>query len=90
MLQIFNHTTGTAFTLAMGLALTATQTQAQGFPTQPTEVNGAVIDAIPMADEDFVVHKGDQVTARIPGIEPDDEMDTLQMYPPSVNSQVTD
>lgn len=90
MLQIFNRTTGAALAFAMGLALTATQAQAQGFPTQPTEVNGAVIDAAPTPGEDFIVHKGDQVTARIPGIEPEDEMDTLQMYPTSVNSQVTD
>jgi len=90
MLQIFTRTTGVVFTVAMGLALTATQAQAQGFPTQPTEVNGAVIDAFPTPDEDFIVHNGDQVTARIPGIEPEDEMDTLQMYPTSVNSQVTD
>jgi hypothetical protein len=90
MLQIFNRTTGAAFTLALGLALTASPAQAQGSGSQPTEVNGAVIDALPTPDDGFIVHKGDQVTARIPGIEPDDEMDTLQMYPTSVNSQVTD
>lgn len=90
MLQIFNRTTGAALAFAMGLALTATQAQAQGFSTQPTEVNGAVIDAMPMADEDFVVHKGDQVTARIPGIAPEEDPEELQMFPTSVNSQVTD
>ncbi|MFY0621807.1 MAG: hypothetical protein JXQ89_08945 [Pelagimonas sp.] len=90
MLQIFTRTTGVVFTLAMGLALTATQAQAQGFPTQPTEVNGAVIDAFPTPDEDFIVHKGDQVTARIPGIDPEEDPEEIQMFPTSVNSQVTD